>query len=75
MYIFQIEHFQKELQDLKSRSSGSKIVVGEKEESYQLKRQTENLADFWRDIRTTTKVYIYKSFSLLLNKINCLSVF
>ena len=63
--VLQIEHFQKELQDLKSRSSRSRIVVGEKEESYQLKRQTENIAEFWKDIRTTTKVC--RSVGTLLN--------
>ena len=56
IFFLQMEHFEKEMRDLKGRASRSSGVVGNKEEITLLKKKTENISNFWTEIRKTTQV-------------------
>ena len=56
IFYLQMEHFEKEMRDLKGRASRSSGVVGSKEEITLLKKKTENISNFWTEIRKTTQV-------------------
>ncbi|XP_055056239.2 nuclear pore complex protein Nup214 isoform X1 [Misgurnus anguillicaudatus] len=51
----EIEHFQKELDELKTRSRGSDFKVGSTDEMKELRRESENLNSFTLEIRDTTE--------------------
>lgn len=53
----QIEHFQKELDELKTRCRNSDFVVGSKDEMRDLRKESENLHTFAVEIKDTTEVH------------------
>lgn len=58
MYVtrHQIAHFQKELDDLKTRSSRTDFKIGTNEEMKELRKESEDLHVFTLEIKETTEV-------------------
>lgn len=52
----QIAHFQKELDDLKARSSRTDFKIGTNEEMKELRKESEDLHVFTLEIKETTEV-------------------
>lgn len=55
-----MEHFQKEMQDLKKRSAASFEQVGTRDEMAAMQKDTSEIADFCKEIKQHTKVRIMK---------------
>lgn len=51
-----MDHFQKELNELRARSASVRIDIGPAEDVYKLRRDTEEMFKFCKDIRETTQV-------------------
>ena len=51
----QMQHFQKELGDLRSRSSGLVVDIGTKEELQTLRKDTSEMMGFCKEIKETTQ--------------------